>query len=244
VTKTVDDASVRVGELLRYRITVENRGSGIARDVLVTDTFSRAVGAVEVTPSQGGCSGGAPITCRLGDIAAGGSATVDLRARPRRRGTLTNSATAASPDDPGSASDLLGEAETRVRRARARLSLRKRASASRVAAGERVTFTLTLRSRGPGPALNARVCDPLPAGLRFVRARGARFRGGKACWRFERLRDGAVKRLRVVTRAARLPTTRRVRNVARVRAAGVRATAGRAVVRVLAAPARGGGVTG
>lgn len=244
VTKTVSSRTTRVGRALHYRITVENRGTGTARDVVATDTFSGPVDVVRVTPSQGSCSGESPITCRLGDVAAGGTATIEITARPRNTGRLSNSATATSPDDRDPAGDLVGETETRVRPAPASLALRKRASARRIAAGQAVAFTLTLRSRGPGPALNVRICDPLPRGLQFVSAPGARFRGGKACWTFARLRDGAVRRLRLVARGARLPATRTVRNVARARATGVRPTTSRASVRVLAAPGRGGGVTG
>ena len=61
--------------MVRYEVTVENAGPGIARDVVVTSSFSGGVASVEATTA--GCEedpGGVP-ECSLGDIPAGESAS-------------------------------------------------------------------------------------------------------------------------------------------------------------------------
>ena len=60
---------------VRYDISVENEGPGVARDVVVTSSFSGGVASIEATTS--GCEedpGGVP-ECGLGDIPAGESAS-------------------------------------------------------------------------------------------------------------------------------------------------------------------------
>jgi uncharacterized repeat protein (TIGR01451 family) len=153
--------------------------------------------------------------------------------------------TVTTPDTAQPASGLLDDAQSKVRPGRAVLSLRKRASSTRPKAGGLVTFTLTLRSLGPAAALNVRVCDRLPRGLSFVRAPGATFTKGQACWRYTELPKGAARTLRIVARAAALTRRTAVTNVATATATGQparRASAG------LVLPARGrgnvGGVTG
>ena len=99
--------------------------------------------------------------------------------------------------------------------------------------------------RLPKPTTLVWSFDPLPAGLVFVRARGATFRDGRACWNLGYLAPRSKRTLRIVARAERGFGVRHVRNVA-VATAGnaARRTDG---ARVRVDPAFGGangGVTG
>jgi uncharacterized repeat protein (TIGR01451 family) len=108
------------------------------------------------------------------------------------------------------------------------LVLRKVSSKHVVQGGDTIQFTITLRARGTGRATNVRVCDTLPPGLVFVRAPGATFSGGRACWRIASISAGQSRSYHVTVRAnsVRRPTVRT--NVATVVAPGTDCTARRA----------------
>jgi uncharacterized repeat protein (TIGR01451 family) len=145
------------------------------------------------------------------------------------------------------------------------LVIEKVANKHIVRGGNTIQFTITIRARGQGTATNVQVCDVLPPGLVFVRAPGATFSGGRACWRIASISAGQSRSYRVTVRAnsVQRPTFRT--NVATVTSPGTDCTARRArravhwealgaslarcsaTARVLVRPlagARAGGVTG
>lgn len=94
VTKTADDTTPAVGQNVTYTIVVANPGATDATDVTLTDTLGAGLTYVSANATQGSCSGTNPVTCNLGTILAGGSATVTVVATASQAGTLTNTATA------------------------------------------------------------------------------------------------------------------------------------------------------
>src|SRR5262249_57836096 len=88
------------------------------------------------------------------------------------------------------------------------LAISKTATKRVVASEGTVGVVIRLTNRGRGAARNVEVCDRLPDGLVFVRAPGARFVNGNACWRIDHLPAAAAKSFSVRTRAVR--TSRRV----------------------------------
>ena len=89
--------SVAGGALFEYVLTVRNAGPDAAANVTVTDALVAGLTLAGATSSQGTCSGTTTVTCGLGTLAAGQSATVSLRVYPSMRtGTLTNTATVSS----------------------------------------------------------------------------------------------------------------------------------------------------
>ena len=199
VTKTADAQQVTVGDVLTYRVSVVNRGPGPAEDVLVTETPDAAVDVISADPSQGTCTLGTPVTCRLGRMEAGDSATIVVRVRVLQAGTLRNAVTAIAPTtnpEPDGQTDAAGV----TAKSPPRVSLLKRPDRRVVPPGATVDYTLTVRARGNGVARNVEVCDRLPARLSVVSRGGARVRGGVACWRISRLRAGQSRELRLTTR--------------------------------------------
>jgi uncharacterized repeat protein (TIGR01451 family) len=93
-------ASFPVGGQVTYTATVTNDGSADATSTTLTDTVPALSMLGAVTPSQGSCTGSGPVTCSLGTIPAGGSATVTLVATPVTNETATSTASASSPDAP------------------------------------------------------------------------------------------------------------------------------------------------
>jgi uncharacterized repeat protein (TIGR01451 family) len=94
ITKADTPNPVNAGETLTYILTVTNNSLATATGVRVTDTLPADVSLeISVTPSQGNCVASCQLTCELGTISGGGSATVTIIVRPTRPGNLVNVAT-------------------------------------------------------------------------------------------------------------------------------------------------------
>ena len=77
LTKRANTSVVEAGGLARYSIVVHNRGPATAEDVVVSDQVRSAFRVRSAKPSQGSCDlTRQTVTCELGSIAAGRSATV------------------------------------------------------------------------------------------------------------------------------------------------------------------------
>ena len=92
ITKT-GSAFVQSGGSITYNITVQNAGPANASNVMVNDPLPAGETLVSATPSQGTCSG--TVTCSLGSISSGGSATITIVANVTAPcgSTLDNTAT-------------------------------------------------------------------------------------------------------------------------------------------------------
>jgi uncharacterized repeat protein (TIGR01451 family) len=83
-----------VGRPLIFALCARNLGPQGAPGVVVTDSLPAGVTYVSATPSQGSCAEAAGVvTCSLGSLAAGATATVGVRVTPTMTGTLSNTAT-------------------------------------------------------------------------------------------------------------------------------------------------------
>jgi len=94
---------VQAGEQLTYTLTVTNNGSSEAVDTVVVDSISYPGGPLSALPSQGSCSGTEPVTCNLGTLVNGATATIILTGtlEPTFAGPLTNTANVESAtEDP------------------------------------------------------------------------------------------------------------------------------------------------
>jgi uncharacterized repeat protein (TIGR01451 family) len=97
VTKTGSPNPVTVGGVLTYTVTVSNAGPASATDATMTDPLPAGVTFLSATASQGSCGQAAgTVTCQLGTIPSGGSATIAIQVSPTGKGSLTNTARAAA----------------------------------------------------------------------------------------------------------------------------------------------------
>lgn len=93
VTKAGSPNPVGVANDLTYTVTVGNSGPGAATDVVLTDTLPANVTFVSVAPMQGSCiTASGTVTCDLGDLATGLSASIIIHVMPTTTGTITNTA--------------------------------------------------------------------------------------------------------------------------------------------------------
>jgi len=105
ITKT-GPAFVQSGGSITYNITVQNAGPANASNVMVNDPLPAGETLVSATPSQGTCSG--TVTCNLGSISSGGSATITIVANVTAPcgSTLDNTATVSGHQpDPNSSNN-------------------------------------------------------------------------------------------------------------------------------------------
>ena len=123
-------------------------------------------------------------------------------------------------------------------------SLTKTASRKVVPGGGKVGFTITLRN-GAAALTEATICDRLPSALVFVKAAGAKFVNGEACWAKSYVAPHKTLRLHLTARAVNGYKALRARNVATAAAANATKRSASATVRIepsfAGAP---GGVTG
>ena len=89
---------VGIGSAAAFTFTISNTGSEIATAVVFNNTFSTNGTFQSATPSQGTCStpAGFSLVCGLGQIVAGGSATVTLHISGTAAGSLTDTGTVSS----------------------------------------------------------------------------------------------------------------------------------------------------
>lgn len=168
-------AEVVAGTELTYEIEVSNDGPSTARDVVVQDLLPLGVSFVSVTPSQGTCAQGQPgprdVTCGLGTLAPGGSATITIVAFvapdvPPGTILFNKAMVSSSTGDPDN-DDVRDSVPTAVV-ASADVSVTKTDSPDPVIAGNKLTYTITATNGGPSTAQNVTLEDTLPSGTTFV----------------------------------------------------------------------------
>ncbi len=123
LTKSDSPDPVLAGQLLTYTLGVSNAGPHAAAGVTVTDTLPANSTFDSASATQGSCSESAgTVTCALGTVANGGTASVQIKVRPNSQGTVTNQASVASD-----AGDLNGSNNSGERR-RPRSTLQRTSS--------------------------------------------------------------------------------------------------------------------
>jgi uncharacterized repeat protein (TIGR01451 family) len=116
LTKADTADPVTVGDTFGYVITVKNNGTGAtsdASDVITTDPLPSQVSYVSATPSSGTChKSGSTVTCDLGQVNAGASASVTIMVKAAKSGTASNTASLTFADDTNAANNA--DTETTV----------------------------------------------------------------------------------------------------------------------------------
>jgi uncharacterized repeat protein (TIGR01451 family) len=178
IDKTASPDQVGVNGTLTYTLTVKNHGPGTATGVTVSDPLPATTTFVSDATSQGSCAGTTRVTCDVGTLANGATATITIRVTATTAGTITNTATVAGNQTdprPGNNTDSV---TTRV--VAPDLDLRKTGSPNPVRAGATLTYTITVHNGGPGAATGVSVNDPLPTGESYQSASSSQGSCGEA----------------------------------------------------------------
>jgi uncharacterized repeat protein (TIGR01451 family) len=166
ITKTADAATVNVGSNIGFTVTVANPGPGIARAVTITDPLPTGAGiSWSISPAYAGpgtCSvQGSTLTCALGDLAPGASASVHVTSATSVGTPCTtypNTASALATNNP----QVQASASTTLQCPAVQIT--KTADAASVSAGDPIGFTIVVSNTGAGTATGVTLADPLPAG--------------------------------------------------------------------------------
>jgi uncharacterized repeat protein (TIGR01451 family) len=164
---------VLVGSNLTYTITVTNGGPAAATGVRVTDIVLGSTFFVSATPTQGSCTALSPlgeqdVSCTLGSLASGATASVSVVVAPYAAGTITSNASVASNlSDPGSANNTDSES-TIAALLITDLSITKTDGQSTAVPGSPVTYTIVASNAGPSDVTGATVADTVPGTITAV----------------------------------------------------------------------------
>jgi uncharacterized repeat protein (TIGR01451 family)/CSLREA domain-containing protein len=167
VTQTDSPDPIKVGNNLTYTLQVVNNGPSSATGVILTDTLPANVNFVSVTSSQGSCSLVTTVTCNLGTLASGASATVSLIVQPTTAGAITNTVNVTSSQFDLNTANNFSAQGTTVDPA-ADLSVTQLDFPDPVTVGANLTYLLTVTNNGPSQATGVTLTDTLPTNVTFV----------------------------------------------------------------------------
>jgi large repetitive protein len=246
VVKTADTSTPQVGVPFQYDVAISNSGDADAKNVKVVDTLSGPVKVVSIDAGPGKCTAaGSKIECTIPSVAVGKTVHVTYSVVAESTGALSNTASAMAANGEKAPANNHAVKGVKAIAAKANFTLAKVASRPVVPGGQKVGFTITLHN-GATALTEAKVCDRLPAALVFVKAAGAAFVNGEACWKEHYVAPHKVLRLHLMARAVKGFTARRAKNVASASAANAKG-ARKASATVRIKPVFGGapgGVTG
>jgi large repetitive protein len=246
VVKTADTSTPQVGVPFSYDVAISNSGDADAKNVKVVDTLSGPVKVVSIDAGPGKCNAvGSKIECTIPSVAVGKTVHVTYSVVAESTGALSNTASAMAANGEKAPSNNHAVKGVKAIAAKANFTLAKVASRPVVPGGQKVGFAITLHN-GATALTEAKVCDRLPAALVFVKAAGAAFVNGEACWKERYVAPHKVLRLHLMARAVKGFTARRAKNVASASAANAKG-ARKASATVRIKPVFGGapgGVTG
>jgi uncharacterized repeat protein (TIGR01451 family) len=165
VTKRTTTPSVTNGGQVEWIVDVHNAGPSTAANVVMNDS---SIGGsnydqVVATPTQGSCD--TSVSCNLGSIVSGGTASITIHARVLANdATLNNTATATSSTADPDPTNNSGQAITGVENT-ADVRIAKDGAPAQPGVGDPYTYTLQVNNDGPGDATDLVVTDQLPAKL-------------------------------------------------------------------------------
>ncbi len=154
------------GSRISYQLVISNAGPSDARTVVVGDGLPTPLSAVQFSASQGSCTGGG--SCTLGNIPAGGQATISVIGTVAANATapFTNTATVVSTTPDNNPANNSSSVTTAVSGS-ADLAL-DLTSTPTVSAGETAVVTVTLFNNGPSYATGTVITVTLPAHTNFT----------------------------------------------------------------------------
>lgn len=176
ITKTPSVDTIGVGGQLFYTLAIRNDGPSDARGVVVTDVAGAGLTLLSAESSQGSCTVTAgSASCRLGTLAAGGTAQVLVSARADLAGALSNRATVdSSTDDPDPSNNrdqrtVTGTSDPLPQPAD--LEIVKSSNRRATLGAQSITYTLRVTNKGPGAATGVQVLDTPSLPVKVVSVR-------------------------------------------------------------------------
>ena len=159
---------IAAGGVLTYTIVVTNNGPDDATGVVLADTIPASTTFLSRATTKGSCVGSPTITCTIGALANGESATVTIKVIPTVAGTISNTAT-STRNEPDSNTPNNADTDVTTIQVGTDLSVTKTDSADPVSQGDTFSYAITARNNGPYALIatdTMTVTDNIPSGLR------------------------------------------------------------------------------
>lgn len=180
ITKT-GPAQALIGSQVPYSITVSNTGTGVARDVVVTDKLPAALSHASQQKA---------LRYEIGDMEPGTSRQIPLEVAANQRGRHCNEAVAEA----GNAATVNAQACTQV--VEQMLEVTKTGTKVQFL-GKVANYKIVVKNPGDVDLTNVVVVDTPPGGTRIVEAPGASITGNLITWTIDRLPAGTNKEFSV-----------------------------------------------
>lgn len=181
IEKTGPESAV-VGSTIAYNVVVSNKGSAVARDVVVTDPVPQGLN-------------GNPVSVNVGDLAPGQSKAIPVSFTAPERGRFCNVATAESSN----AGKVTAEACTVV--LQPGLKITKDGTKEQFL-GRNATYQIVVSNTGDTTLTGVVVTDVAPDGTSVVDAGGGAVSGNNITWNVGELAKGDTKTLTVALTSA------------------------------------------
>lgn len=198
ITKTAP-AEVGLCDVIPVQIVVTNTGTGMAKNVVVSDQLP-----ANLMTSDGKSAW----EQNVGNLAGGESKTLNFNAKASKIGTYSNTASAAAEGNLKASSNTTSTAVKNCN-----LEITKTGPAN-LYIGRDATYTITVKNSGNGPARDTVVENVVPAGTTFKSAtEGGQLVGGNVVWNFGEMAAGASKSMTVTFNSGTVSEIRSVANV-------------------------------
>jgi uncharacterized repeat protein (TIGR01451 family)/CSLREA domain-containing protein len=173
ITNSDSPDPVLTGSNITYTIAVTNNGPDTDAGASFSDTLPAGTTFVSLT-SPGSCStpavgGTGTVSCSLGALSTGGSATITLvvNVNAAPGSTITNTASISGMSSDPNLANNSATATTTVSGV-SDLQVTKSDSPDPVLTGSNITYTIVVKNNGPDAETGASFSDTLPAGTTFV----------------------------------------------------------------------------
>jgi len=164
IVKDAAATTVDAGEDVAFTVTTSNAGPGTARGVSVADPLPAgltwAVDGAAPRCAVSGAPGSQVLTCAYGDLAAGDSRSVTVKATTSYAACATYDNTAIA--SASNTADVSDDATITCRKPA--VTIAKTTSTPAINGGDVARFSVTVKNTGPGTAKDVTVSDLLPAG--------------------------------------------------------------------------------
>jgi len=203
-------AQVLLCDIIPIKLSVRNPGTGIAKNVVITDSLPAGLQTVD---------GQSSVSINVGDLAPGQSKDYTVNTKAAKTGKYDNKAVAKA--DGG----LSADASTSTVVQQPVLAITKTAT-EMAYEGRPISYKLTVTNKGDAASANTILTDNLPAGVQFVSATGGgSFVNGAVTWNLGTLAPNASKSVDIAAKAASQGTQLNRAEVKGTCAAAVAATA-------------------
>ncbi|MBN2377790.1 MAG: DUF11 domain-containing protein [Sedimentisphaerales bacterium] len=155
--KKTAPAKAGVGEVFAYDITVNNPGKAVATNVMVVDVLPDGIAYVSSAPAAS--VAGQKLQWSLGSLAKQQSKAISVKVKATKTGRFENCADVTADNN------LKARACAATVVTAPNLALTK-TGPTEVLICEPITYTVTVTNNGDGPAVNVKVSDKLPDGLK------------------------------------------------------------------------------